>query len=166
MPLQVPGLAVRVSPSRGVPEIVGGAVSPGADGFTEAGADAASALPAAFVAVQAHLALEKTQAEAAIAFEERKQAGEIALAEKQFELDKQKLILESELRTREKQQAALGGALAQGIEAGTVDANGSATTGNAVVTLVTELAAALKQLSAPKRIVRDAQGRVSHVEPM
>jgi hypothetical protein len=49
-PLHVPGSAVRVCPSRGVPEIVGGAVLSGAAGFTEAGAEVAVAFPAAFVA--------------------------------------------------------------------------------------------------------------------
>ena len=50
-PLHVPAWAVSVSPSRAVPEIVGGLVETGAAGFTDAGAEAASARPAAFVAV-------------------------------------------------------------------------------------------------------------------
>ena len=50
-PFHVPGSAVRVWPSRAVPEIVGGAVLSGAAGFTEAGAELAVAFPAAFVAL-------------------------------------------------------------------------------------------------------------------
>jgi hypothetical protein len=42
---------VRVSPSRVVPEIDAAAVGTGADGLTDAGAEASLALPAAFVAV-------------------------------------------------------------------------------------------------------------------
>src|SRR5262249_30627852 len=126
----------------------------------------ASAPDPTLVAVQAQLALEKAQAEAAIALEDRKIAGEIAVAERKFELDKQKLILDAELKARDKQQAALGAALAQEAGGDDTQPDTAAASGNAVAALVTELAVALKQLSAPKRVVRDAQGRVSHVEPM
>ena len=50
-PLQLPGSAVSVSPSRAVPEIDGAVSEVGADGSIEAGADVAVASPAAFVAV-------------------------------------------------------------------------------------------------------------------
>jgi hypothetical protein len=127
---------------------------------------AASAPDPTLVVVQAQLALEKAQAEATLALEDRKIAGEIAVAERKAELDKQKLVIEAELKARANQQATLGAALSQHLTPDGTDPNQAFATGNAVAALVAELAAALKQLGAPKRVVRDAQGRVSHVEPM
>jgi hypothetical protein len=108
--------------------------------------------------IQTQAQLDQQQSQGHLALQERKAQHDAALAQQRFELDREMALLQHELAQRDQQfrhlQAAVG-PQAEGGEAG----------GNAAA-LVASLMDALRQLNAPKRVVRDAQGRVSHVEPM
>ncbi len=119
---------------------------------------------------QAMIAIEDKQAQAEIANRNNKTQAEMALAQQKFEFDKQLALLEHELKARDQQFRHLQGALGGGAAAGTAgsapgdggDASPSAGAANAA--LIAELVQTLRQVAAPKRVVRDAQGRVSHLE--
>jgi hypothetical protein len=117
-------------------------------------------------AVQAQLALQQAQTQAALAVQDRKIAGEIAVAERKAELERQRLVVEAELKAREQQRAALAAAFSTDCDADAAASTAAPASGSAIAAVVGELTAALRQLGTPKRIVRDAQGRVSHLEPM
>ena len=80
--------------------------------------------------------------------------------------DRQMVLLQHELAMRDQQfrhvQAAVGGAMG-----GEGAPEGNAGAAPLVASpLVASLLDTLRQMNAPKRVVRDAQGRVSHVEPI
>jgi hypothetical protein len=126
--------------------------------------------------IQSQAQLDAQQAQGHLALQERKAQHDAALAQQRFELDRQMALLQHELAQRDQQfrhlQAALGAGAtaAAGGDADAGDAGapgGGGTGGNPnAAGLVASLMDTLRQMNAPKRVVRDAQGRVSHVEPM
>jgi hypothetical protein len=111
--------------------------------------------------IQTQARLDAQQAQSQLTLQERKAECEAALAQQRFAFDKQMALLQHELSIRDQQfrhlQAAVGAA---GGAPGTPDGHAGA------AGLVAQLMDTIRQMNAPKRVVRDAQGRVSHVEPM
>ena len=111
--------------------------------------------------IQTQAQLDAQQAQGQLTMQERKAERESALAQQRFELDRQMALLQHELAVRDQQfrhlQAAVGSAVGP---AGSPDGNAGA------AAMVAQLMDTIRQMNAPKRVVRDAQGRVSHVEPM
>jgi hypothetical protein len=126
--------------------------------------------------IQARIAFEERQAHAEMAAQNNKAQSELALQQARFEFDKQLALLEHELKARDQQFRHLQGALSPAPGgAGPAGAGPSAMPDGAPnpnlqlnpnAALITELMQSMRQMNAPKRIVRDAQGRVSHLEPM
>jgi len=128
--------------------------------------------------IQSQAQLDAQQAQGHLALQERKAQHDAALAQQRFELDRQMALLQHELAQRDQQfrhlQAAFGVSGATGGESGPnpdaspqVGAGGGGAAGSPnAAGLVASLMDTLRQMNAPKRVVRDAQGRVSHVEPM
>jgi hypothetical protein len=98
--------------------------------------------------------------------QDRKAQHDAALAQQRFELDRQTALLQHELALRDQQfqhahqaiAAAAGGSGADGAAGGGGAAN--------LAPLVAHLTGLMQQMNAPKRVVRDAQGRVAGVEPV
>lgn len=115
---------------------------------------------------QAMIAIQDKQAQAEIATRNSKTQAELALAlaQQKFELDKQLALLEHDLKVRDQQFRHLQSAVDGGARpAGAGETSGGTpNAGNAA--LIAELVQTMRQMSAPKRVVRDAQGRVSHLE--
>jgi hypothetical protein len=123
--------------------------------------------------LQTQAQLDAAQAQGQLAIQDRKAQRDSALAQQRFELDRQMALLQHELALRDQQfrhlQGAVGGVPAAATSAGTgegapVDGTpaGQANPGALVASLIDML----RQINAPKRVVRDAHGRVSHIEPM
>jgi hypothetical protein len=116
--------------------------------------------------IQTQAQLDAQQAQGQLSMQDRKAEHEAALAQQRFELDRQMALLQHELAMRDQQfrhvQAALGAA---GGGQGAPDGNAGAAAPGAAG-LVAQLMDTIRQMNAPKRVVRDAQGRVSHVEPI
>jgi hypothetical protein len=106
--------------------------------------------------IQTQAQLDAAQAQSQLTMLDHKAQRDSALAQQRFELDRQLALLQHELAMRDQQfrhvQAAVGAA-------GGADAPGAGA-------LVAQLMDTIRQMNAPKRVVRDAHGRVSHVEPM
>ena len=116
---------------------------------------------------QARMAFEERQAQAEMAAQNNKAQSELALQQARFEFDKQLALLEHELKVRDQQFRHLQGAVAPVVDGVTPDGGvppSPAPHPNAA--LIGELVHTMRQINAPKRVVRDAQGRVSHLEPM
>jgi hypothetical protein len=111
--------------------------------------------------IQARAQLEAVQAQADAAAQNNKVQSEMALAQQKFELEKQIRLLDAQLKAEERRATAMA-RLAQGGAGGQV--GGTVPSDNGP--LIAELLNTLRQLNAPKRVVRDASGRVSHVEPI
>jgi hypothetical protein len=118
--------------------------------------------------IQARMAFEERQAQAEMAAQNNKAQSELALLQARFEFDKRLALLEHELKVRDQQFRHLQGSLTPAV---TPVADGEAPAGgvtgatpNPNLALITELIQSMRQMSAPKRIVRDAHGRVSHLE--
>ncbi|HEY4406129.1 MAG TPA: hypothetical protein VGN55_15890, partial [Xanthobacteraceae bacterium] len=113
--------------------------------------------------IQTQAQLDAAQAQGQLTIQDRKAQRDAALAQQRFELDRQMLLLQHELAMRDQQfrhvQAAVG---AVGGSEGVPDAGAAP----GAAALVAQLMDTIRQMNAPKRVVRDAQGRVSHVEPM
>jgi hypothetical protein len=111
--------------------------------------------------IQRQAQLDAQQTQGQLTMQDRKAQREAALAQQRFELDRQMALLQHELALRDQQfrhvQAAVG---AVGGGEGAPDGSAGA------APLVASLLDTLRQMNAPKRVVRDAQGRVSHVEPI
>jgi hypothetical protein len=146
------------------------------------------------IEVQTRLALEQAHAKANAAAQNNKVQSEMALARQKFELEREMALLKHELAVRDQQFRHLQGVLAPAPAAAPIGAavNGAPTAGDPTnpdqaagdpamaapagainaapalnqAALLATLLEALRQVNAPKRVVRDAQGRVSHVEPM
>ncbi len=126
--------------------------------------------------IQTQAQLDAQQAQGQLAMQDHKAQRDAALAQQRFELDRQMALLQHELALRDQQfrhvQAAIGAAAGpQGVTDGNAGAGalGAAAPGAgapAAAALVAQLMDMIRQMNAPKRVVRDAQGRVSHVEPM
>jgi hypothetical protein len=116
--------------------------------------------------IQTQAQLDQQQAQGHLAIQDRKTQHEAALAQQRFELDKQMALLQHELALRDQQfqhahqavAAAAGGAGTDGAAGGGGAAN--------LAPLVAHLTGMMQQMNAPKRVVRDAQGRVAGVEPV
>lgn len=115
--------------------------------------------------LQAKMQLEDKQAQNDIATQNAKVQSEMALAQQKFEFDKQIRLLDAEMRTREHHMTMVTKALTPPKSAGdgNTEAAPQAPDHSAIIATMMDH---LKQASGPKRVVRDAQGRVSHVEPM
>jgi hypothetical protein len=120
--------------------------------------------------IQTQAQLDAQQAQGQLNLQDRKAERDGALAQQRFELDRQMALLQHELAMRDQQFRHLHAAV--GAAAGPAAApDGDAPTGNAgaaapAAALVAQLMDTIRQMNAPKRVVRDAQGRVSHVEPV
>src|SRR5262245_51152419 len=112
-----------------------------------------------------HAEIEKLQAEADIATQNRKVEAEIALAERKFELERELKLLDARIKRDQHEQvmqAAMAGALMTGGEPGP-DPRSEAGAGgepaeHPVLATVREFMAELKKANAPRRVVRDGQG--------
>jgi hypothetical protein len=117
--------------------------------------------------IQTQAQLDAAQAQGQLTMLDRKAQRDAALAQQRFELDRQLALLQHELAMRDQQfrhvQAVVG---AGGGPEGVLGANASGAHASGAGALVAQLMDTLRQMNAPKRVVRDAQGRVSHVEPM
>jgi hypothetical protein len=125
------------------------------------------------VEIQARIAFEERQAQAEMAAQNNKAQSELALQQARFEFDKQLALLEHELKARDQQFRHLHGALGPAVPTGGTPADAADPAGaagnpapNPNAALIGELMHTMRQMNAPKRVVRDAQGRVSHLEPM
>jgi hypothetical protein len=141
------------------------------------------------IETQARLAFEERQAQAEMAAQNNKAQSELALQQARFEFDKQLALLEHELKAKDQQfrhmqtafaaapSAGGGGGVPPSADLGALppaDAGGAPVDPNSApaplvnpnAALIAELVASLRQMNAPKRVVRDAHGRVSHLEPM
>ena len=132
--------------------------------------------------IQMRMALEDRQAQADAATQNNKMQGEMALARQRFELEREIRLLEHQLKLRDHQFRHLQGALAPagggpdpvGPQFGEASADPAEPSAGAtapplqhpMAPIIMELVDHLRRANAPKRIVRDAQGRVSHVEPI
>jgi hypothetical protein len=118
--------------------------------------------------IQTQAQLDRQQAQGQLAMQDRKAQREAALAQQRFELDKQMALLQHELALRDQQfqHAHQAVAAATTGAAGTDGAAGGAGVANTIAPLVAHLTSMMQQMNAPKRVVRDAQGRVAGVEPM
>jgi hypothetical protein len=122
--------------------------------------------------IQTQAQLDAAQAQGQLAMQDHKAQRDAALAQQRFELDRQMALLQHELAMRDQQfrhvQAAVGavGGPEAAVPDGNVGAATPAAATPAAAALVAQLMDTIRQMNAPKRVVRDAQGRVSHVEPM
>ena len=116
--------------------------------------------------LQAKAEIEKTQAEADIVTQNKKVESEMALAQQKFAFESQLKMAEHEMRMKEQKLEMLAKMSGQ---------QGVDEFGNPVMVqsdsamlapLIMELIDALKVSNAPKRIVRDGAGKVSHIEPV
>ena len=131
--------------------------------------------------IQARMAFEERQAQAEMAAQNNKAQSELALQHARFEFDKQLALLEHELKVRDQKfrhlhcaVAPAGGATpaGEGASGGTSggtsvsagDSAGAPVNPNAA--LIAELVETMRRMCAPKRVVRDAHGRVSHLETL
>ncbi len=118
--------------------------------------------------IQTQAQLDQQQVQGQLAMQDRKAQRDAALAQQRFELDKQMALLQHELAIRDQQfrhahqavAAATTGAGADGAAGGAGGTNAN------LAPLVAYLASMMQQMNAPKRVVRDAQGRVAGVEPV
>jgi hypothetical protein len=124
--------------------------------------------------------LERLQAQA-MDTQNRKTQSDIILAQQKFELEKQLKLLDAQIKTQQHQYTmaskvvgtTIGGGRAAATSEGDCGCDGDAPAATPAGTssvdagaLVGMLMTMMERMNAPKRIVRDAQGRVSHVEPI
>ncbi len=118
--------------------------------------------------IQTQAQLDQQQAQGQLTMQDRKAQRDAALAQQRFELDKQMALLQHDLAIRDQQfrhaQQAVAAATPDGGMEGTAGGAGGPT-GN-LAPLVAYLTSMMQQMNAPKRVVRDAQGRVAGVEPV
>lgn len=127
------------------------------------------------IELQAKNEIEKTQAAADIETQKFKVQSEVAVAERKAEME-MLMMREKHAMEREKHQMGMATTMAKAATQPRPAANGGGegAEGEAqpmqpdqsafLVPLIHELTGALKSMNAPKRVVRDAQGKVSHVE--
>ena len=126
-----------------------------------------------------HAEIEKLQAEADIATQNRKAEAEIALAERKFELERELKLLDARIKRDQHEQVmqtAMAKALmtggepgpdprhALGHDRGSEAGAGGEPAEHPMLATVREFMAELKKANAPRRVVRDAQGM--RLEPM
>jgi hypothetical protein len=113
--------------------------------------------------IQAQAALDRQQQQTTAALEQAKTQHAAQIAQQRFELDRQMALLTHELAVRAQQFEHLHQAAAAAAGAGGPEGAGQ---GGALAPLLAQLAQMLQQVNGPKRVVRDAQGRVAGVEPV
>jgi hypothetical protein len=126
-----------------------------------------------------HAEIEKLQAEADIATQNRKAEAEIALAERKFELERELKLLDARIKRDQHEQVmqtAMARALmtggepgpdphhALGHDRGSEAGAGGEPAEHPMLATVREFMAELKKANAPRRVVRDAHGM--RVEPV
>lgn len=117
------------------------------------------------VQAKAQAELETLQAQAGIALQSKKAEAELALQERKFQLDRELKLLEHQLKVEERKAAAIAKAVTA--PAGDdSDAEASGPGPSATAALLAEFMQMLRAANAPKRVVRDEQGRVVGVEPV
>jgi hypothetical protein len=118
--------------------------------------------------IQTQAQLDQQQAQGQLAMQDRKAQREAALAQQRFELDKQMALLQHELALRDQQFRHAHQAIAAATTGTNADgaAGGAGAPNQNLAPLVAHLTSMMQQMNAPKRVVRDAQGRVAGVEPM
>jgi hypothetical protein len=126
------------------------------------------------VELQAKADIERLQAEADIAAQNKKVESEIALAERKFQLERELRLMDAQLRREAHQQQIAAGlvktmvspASAGGEARPEGDAAAATHIPNPMLQPLIELLSELRKYNAPKRIVRDANGKVIGVEPV
>ena len=123
------------------------------------------------VQIQTQAQLDAQQAQGQLAMQDHKAQHDAALAQRRFELDRQMALLQHELALRDQQfrhmQAAVGAVVGpQGAPDGNAGAGAPGAGAPGAAALVAQLMDMIRQMNAPKRVVRDAQGRVAGVEPV
>jgi hypothetical protein len=124
--------------------------------------------------IQAQAALDQRQQQTTATLEQAKSQHAAALAQQRFELDRQMALLSHELAVRDQQfqharQVVTAAVPPQGDGPGVGDAaagSGQPQGGGNLAPLVLQLTQLLHQANAPKRVVRDGQGRVVGIEPV
>ncbi len=110
--------------------------------------------------IQAQSQADQAEQQQRGAIDAAKVKADMALAQQRFDLDSKLALMNHELKVRDQQFQHLH----QAATAATGGESGGANPGAAP--LIAHLVHTMAQMNAPKRVVRDAQGRVSHVEPM
>lgn len=120
--------------------------------------------------LQAKAEIEKTQAEADIVTQNKKIESEMALAQQKFAFESQLKMAEHEMRMKEQKLDMYAKMASQAQPTQGVDEYGNPvmlqSDSAMLAPLIMELIDALKVSNAPKRIVRDGAGKVSHIEPV
>jgi len=115
------------------------------------------------VQIQAQAELDRQQQQTTAALEQAKTQHTATLAQQRFELDRQMALLGHELALRDQQFRHAHQAVAGALQGQGTDADGG---GASLAPLVLQLTQLLQQVNAPKRVVRDGQGRVVGIEPV
>jgi hypothetical protein len=115
--------------------------------------------------IQTQAQLDQQQAQGQLAMQDRKAQHDAALAQQRFELDRQTALLQHELALRDQQFQHAHQAIAAAAGGAGPDGAGGAGAQD-LAPLLAHLTGLMQQLNAPKRVVRDAQGRVAGVEPV
>jgi hypothetical protein len=104
-----------------------------------------------------HAEIEKLQAEADIATQNRKAEAEIALAERKFELERELKLLDARIK-RDQHEQVMQTAMARALVTGGEPGLDGEPAEHPLLATVREFMAELKKANAPRRVVRDAQG--------
>jgi hypothetical protein len=102
----------------------------------------------ALIEMQLKGEIEKTQAQADIATQQKKVESEMALAQQRFELEKQLRLLDAQLKVEEHRRNAITDVVKA---AGEDSADGQPTGGGSNAALIAALMESLQRMSAPKR---------------
>src|SRR5712671_1771270 len=119
--------------------------------------------------IQMKTGIEKVQAEADIATQEKKTQAEMALAQQKFELEKQLKLIDAEIKLREHQMnmvAKIATAASSTGQAQPGPDGASPSPSGPDPLVMSQIMEGLRPRHRGMRIVRDVQGRVSHTEPM
>lgn len=109
--------------------------------------------------IQAKAQAEQAKIQADAAHQTMKAQAEAAMADKQFELDKQRMLLDHELKRQELLTKAVVSRATRPRSDGDISTSPSADH-DALDRIMNKV----HEMSAPKRIVRDAAGNISHLE--
>jgi hypothetical protein len=104
-----------------------------------------------------HAEIEKLQAEADIATQNRKVEAEIALAERKFELERELRLLDARIK-RDQHEQVMQTAMARALMTDGEPGPDGEQAEHPLLVTVREFMAELKKANAPRRVVRDAQG--------
>jgi len=120
------------------------------------------------IELQAKNEIEKTQAQADIATQQTKTQAEMALAERKAQIEEKALSMEMAMKQREHEWKMAEMTHKAMTAPAQLDGEGKPIPNQSGdhLLLLSEIAGHLRKLNAPKRVVRGADGRVSHVEPM